>query len=463
MPPRRVRSPTAYGPTVVGRVARSQAEAAATGAHRGALERSARQAVGVTTDHTTGGMGDQPPYPPASGGGGGFADVRRLAAQPIWRRWTLASFLGRLPLTMALLALVLAGEHAAGSLAVGAQLAGVATLSAAVAAPLRGRRLDRGELLGGLRRACTAAGLVNLTIAAALVAGAPLPVLFVLAVAHGVAIAAVSGGFRALLAVVVPATELARANNVEAVFIEVGFVAGPAVAGLVAFAAGAPGVFVSMAAVAFAAAWLAGGLPRVDPPGAVSGGVPWRTAPVAAVYGVALALGIAVGLLEAVVPSRADELGRAAAAAGPLLALVAVGSALGGVAAAVQRDPRGRLARRAALLLGAFGLLLAPLGLVGTVPALAVALLACGVPIAPLNALGALRLQETLARGRQGEGFAVYVAAIMLGVGIGQSLAGVLLPVTGAQVLLLATAVPPLVASAAVAGVSARRRLTAAA
>nr|MBA2577732.1 hypothetical protein [Euzebyaceae bacterium] len=82
--------------------------------------------------------------------------LRDLARQRLWRRWTLASFLARLPGTMTLLALVLAGEEATGSLAVGAQLAGVATVVAGVAAPWRGRRLDRAELRGGLQRACLA-------------------------------------------------------------------------------------------------------------------------------------------------------------------------------------------------------------------------------------------------------------------------------------------------------------------
>jgi MFS family permease len=382
---------------------------------------------------------------------GGLSELRRLAGQPLWWRWTAASFLGRLPLTMALLALVLAGEHATGSLAVGALLAGTGTLAAALAAPLRGRRLDRRELRGGLRRACVATGAANLALAGAVVFGAPLPVLFVLAAVHGVAVAAVSGGFRALLVAVVPGSDLARANTVEAVLIEVGFIAGPALAGVVALVGGAPSVLVVMGAVALGAALLAGGLPALDPPAVAPTGAPWRIPAAAAVYGIALALGLAVGMFEAVLPSRADELGRAAAEAGPLLALTAVGSAIGGVLASMLRDPRGHLVRRAVVLLAAFGVLLVPLGLVGSVGALAVALLACGVPVAPLNALGAWRLQEAVPRGRQGEGFAVYVAAILLGAGLGQTLAGALLPVVGARLLLSSTALPPLVAAATVA------------
>jgi hypothetical protein len=76
--------------------------------------------------------------------------LRALAAQPLWRRWTLASFLARLPTTMTLIALLLAGQQATGSLAAGAQLAGVATAVTGLSATWRGRRLDRVGLRAGL-------------------------------------------------------------------------------------------------------------------------------------------------------------------------------------------------------------------------------------------------------------------------------------------------------------------------
>ncbi len=157
-----------------------------------------------------------------------------LVRQPLWRRWTLVSLLGRLPLTMTLLALVLVGERVAGSLAVGAQLAGVATIAAGIAAPLRGRQLDSGGLRLGLRNAALLTAAVHGAQAAAVVAGAPLGVLFGLAAAQGVSSAALSGGYRALLVSVVSASQLPQANTLEAVLIEIAFVAGPSLAGILA-------------------------------------------------------------------------------------------------------------------------------------------------------------------------------------------------------------------------------------
>ena len=53
-----------------------------------------------------------------------------LLSERTWQRWTLSSFLARLPITMALLGLVLAGHAETGSLAAGARLAGVTTFCA---------------------------------------------------------------------------------------------------------------------------------------------------------------------------------------------------------------------------------------------------------------------------------------------------------------------------------------------
>ncbi|MDQ3453516.1 MAG: MFS transporter, partial [Actinomycetota bacterium] len=242
-----------------------------------------------------------------------------LVRQPLWRRWTLASFLGRLPLTMTLLALVLVGERVTGSLAVGAQLAGVATVTAGIAAPLRGRQLDRGGLREGLRNAALLTAAVLGLQAAAVVAAAPLLVLFGLAAAQGVSSAALSGGFRALLVSVVSSEDLSPANTLEAVSIEVAFVAGPSLAGILALVVGPVGVLLAMAVAGVASAWLTNSLPPVPPHVERAAQPPWRAAGAVSVYTLALAMGASLGLLESALPARAAELGMAAASAGPLL------------------------------------------------------------------------------------------------------------------------------------------------
>lgn len=388
-----------------------------------------------------------------------------LARQPQWRRWTLASFLGRLPLTMTLLALVLVGERVTGSLAVGAQLAGVATFTAGIAAPMRGRQLDRGGLREGLRNAALLTSIMLVAQAVAVLTGAPLGLLYVLAAAQGASFAALSGGFRALLVPVVSAEDLPRANTLEAVFIEVAFVAGPSLAGILALMVGPVGVLLVMAAAAAASGLLVMTLPAVPGSGFHGGVAPWRTRGATGVYLLALLMGVTAGLLESALPPRAAELGMEAASAGPLLALTAAGSAVGGLAAAARRDHRRWQARVAVVLLALFGLLMLGLSAVGTVVGVGVLLFAVGVPIAPLNALGAMRLQDVLPSERLGEGFAVYTAMILVGAGIGQSITGQALGRLGPQALLAIGGGVPLLGAVAMTAVvlrGRRRRITAA-
>jgi len=389
-----------------------------------------------------------------------------LVRQPLWRRWTAASFLGRLPMTMTLLALILVGEEATGSLAIGAQLAGVATFTAGITAPLRGRQLDRGGLREGLRNGALLTAVVLVAMAGAVILDLPVWVLFALAAAQGTALAALSGGFRALLVPVVSAEDLPRANTLEAVFIEVAFVAGPSLAGVLAMLVGPVGVLLAMAGAAGGAAVLVMTLPPVTGSAPGETAAPWRTRGAMPVYLIAMTIGVTFGLLESALAPRVEELGLTAASAGPLLALTAAGSALGGVFAALRRDHRRHQVRIAVALLASFGVLMAAVASSGSVLVLAVLLFAVGIPIAPLNALGALRLQDVLPVSRLGEGFALYTAAILVGAGLGQSITGQLLDDVGAQALLMATGAVPAAVAVVVTGrvaTSKRRRAAAAA
>ncbi len=384
--------------------------------------------------------------------------LRALWAVAGWRRWVLASFLARLPLTMTLLALQLAGQEATGSLGVGAVLAGVATGTSGLAATLRGRGLDRGELRGGLQRAAAGTAAAFLAQAAALALDAPVAVLFVLAAVQGVVGAAVQGGFRALLTPVVPRALLARGSTLDAVFVEAAFVAGAALAGVLALVIGAQGVLVAMAAAALAAAVVTGGLPRVPPPPpGGSAAAPWRSRAALAVYALTLAAGLALGMLESSVAALAEDLGVAAALAGPLLTLTAVGSGVGGIVAAARITTGGAVVVPAAALFAAMAVLLLPVAAAPSVALLGVALFLVGIPIAPLNALGALRLQASIDPGRQAEGFATFTAAVLIGAGMGQALTGALRAPLGPRGLLAASVAVPLAAAAALAAAALRR------
>ncbi len=388
---------------------------------------------------------------------GVVAGLRLLGRQRAWRWWTVASFLARLPVTMTLLALVLLGEQVTGSIAVGAQLTGVAILASGLSALWRGRMLDGGELTAGLRRDCllTAAAVGGLATAA--FTAASLPVLFALAALQGVAMAALSGGFRALLPVIVAREDLPRANAVEAVFAEVAFVTGPALAGLLAMAFGALSVQVLMAAAVSTAGVVVSFLPRLEPPTQRPAFAPWKVEGVKPLFAIAMAVGVALGMFESLVPARLVSMGADSALAGPLLAMFAAGSVITGLIATSRAERVTHPARPAVWLLLSLGLLMSPVALAPSLMLLGAILLFAGGPIAPLNALGTIRLQSVVPPGRQAEGFSLYIASVMIGAGLGQSVTGLLLPVLGAERLIVLCALVPLVAAGVVSFVRGSR------
>lgn len=386
--------------------------------------------------------------------------LRGLLRNPRFRRWAVANLFARLPLTMNLLTLVLVGEVVTGSLATGATLAGILTLTSGLLAQPRGRRLDRMELRGGLQRDLLVSAVAVAVLAVAAAVAAPVWVLGVLSAVVGVASAALLGGFRALLVPTVTAEEIEPANALDAVFVEVAFVAGPAVAGIAALLIGPIGVLVLQAAAFVVAAVVLAGLPTRPPVAdmTLAGPAPWRTRGATSIYLLAFWPGLALGAWEATMPARLETFGWEPAAAGPLLALTALGSGLAGLVAANQRDPLRRGRMLAATLLLVFAAVLVPTALAQSLVVLGVALFVLGVPIAPLNALAGLALQRIVAAPRQAEGFALYPAMILIGAGAGQALAGVALQVLSpAQVMLAAALLLASLGTVVVAAILRRR------
>src|SRR5919202_2650623 len=161
--------------------------------------------------------------------------VTTLFGDRLWRRWTLASGLSRLPIAMAPLALVIAGHYATGSYADGALLAGVYAFTESLAAPALGRRLDRGELRSGLRRALCGGAVGVTAFLIGTIAGAPLAALIVATIVAAALPAAVQGGFRAF----VPALLGERAQlafALDASLIELEWMSAPALVAMVALA-----------------------------------------------------------------------------------------------------------------------------------------------------------------------------------------------------------------------------------
>ncbi|HEX8105430.1 MAG TPA: MFS transporter [Solirubrobacteraceae bacterium] len=371
---------------------------------------------------------------PAPSGAGAWGELLRAPGVP---RVVTAALIARLPLGMHALGVVLLVRGQGGSYATAGLLAAGSSLASAASGPALGRLIDR---LGQTRVLLPLALLYPTAVVglvAAVLAGAPLALLIAVAVAVGLVQPPIPAAIRALWPSMLPRAELrGTAYAMEASLQELFFVAGPLlVAVIVAAASPAAALGVSAAAaglgtLAFATsppARRAGAQPGVFEPRRRGGAL--ASAGVRTVALTSLSMGAAFGAIEVSMPAFAEAHG-SRAAGGVALAAYAAGSLLGGLWVG-SRPATARPIRRYALAVGAFaaGLVL-PL-LAGSIPAMTLALLVAGVPIAPAFA-AAYGLVDALAvPGTATEAFAWLSTSIILGLAGGTAAAGALIETAG--------------------------------
>ncbi|MGH9186190.1 MAG: hypothetical protein ACRD0U_10320, partial [Acidimicrobiales bacterium] len=260
-----------------------------------------------------------------------------------------------MPVSMALLGLMLGGEHGTGSLATGVQLAGTMVFTAGILGPWRGRWLDRHEIRGALQQCCVVLGLGLAAFTVAVALRAPTAVLFALALFCGFALAGMWGGFRALLLVVVTPGQLRHAHFVESLMIEVSYLVGPLAIGIIV-AHSNPVLGMSVMAIfawsaAIALRWVAVLEPTLRP----SQQPPWRAKSVAAIYVLRFCIGLGVGGLEGNIASRMSQYGLASSSAGLFMSVLAIGSCVGGLWVSMRPLRARDSTRLTAIMLLVFG------------------------------------------------------------------------------------------------------------
>lgn len=377
---------------------------------------------------------------------------RALFAAPQTRALFAASLLGRLPIGVTGLAILLLMQAASESFALGGAAAGCYVGGLALVAPALGRIIDRRgprlvlaacaiafplALVGLI--AAARAELTSLALLAAAAAGASFPPITVCMRTY----------FRQALA---DEALLATAYSVESVLIEMIFIVGPLAVALFV-AAASPAVAVAFsAACGFAGTLLflrTGALRawRIEERMARSLLGPLADRRFVYLIGIVLCFATAFGFLEIGITAYAIDAGRPAYA-GVLLGVMSAGSALGGVAYG-GRSWHAPLAHQfsAALALTALGL--GVLAVRWSPWVLAAWSLAAGVAIAPALIIQSMLVTKLARPEHSTEAFTWTTSALLAGVGVGLAAGGLILERLSASWTLAAGAGAALLAALA--------------
>lgn len=354
-----------------------------------------------------------------------------LLQAPEVRQILAASLIGRLPIGITGLAILLlvqteSRSFAAGGVATAAYVIGLAGL-----APLLGRTID----LYGPRRVLLGCAILFpaalLALIQAVLEGARVPVVLALAGLAGACFPPITVCMRTFFKQrFAEEQQLVTAYSIESILIEIIFIAGPLlVALLVAFAS--PAAAVGAAALS----GLIGTLLFLRTPAVRDWRVEARSGRAllgalgergfVALLFVVLLFSTAFGLLEIGVTAYATSLGDVALA-GVLLGVMSVGSALGGLAYG-SRSWRPPLEQQFALMLGVMGAGLTLLALEwGRWPFAALAFLA-GVVMAPALIIQSMMVAKSVRAAYTTEAFTWSSSALLTGVGVGLACGGALL------------------------------------
>ena len=375
-----------------------------------------------------------------------------LLAFPDLRATFLASLIGRLPIGITGLSVLLLAQSSTQSFTIAGATTACYVAGLGALAPVLGRMIDR----NGPRRVLFICALLYPLSLAALVASisfdAPAWRSLALAAAAGAAFPPITACMRTFLNQRLDdASLIATAYSLESVLIETIFIVGPM---LVAFfvAASSPRTAVLFAAGCGAA----GTLFFLRSPALRQWAVQSRPAsnlfgPLSApgfllLMGIVTSYSIAFGLVEIGVTGFASDSG-SPALAGLLLGLMSVGSVAGGLAYG-SRGWHLPLARQFALALALMGAGILPLALVPNAWFFAGFSILAGVVMAPALTMQSMLVAKTAPAECLAEAFTWSATALLAGVGLGFALGGVILEATGAATVLFIAATASVVASA---------------
>ncbi|WP_020664166.1 MFS transporter [Amycolatopsis benzoatilytica] len=374
-----------------------------------------------------------------------LADYRSALTAPGSRGPVIASVLARLPIAMIGISALLYVQRETGSFAAAGLVSASSLAGVSVGAVVQGRLIDR---FGPTRPLLVTAVLFALSMASlavAIEAHAATFALVALAAATGLSEPMVGSASRALWTKLLPEGSARNAAfSYEAISMEVFFILGPGIAGLL-ITAPWPGTGMVAGALAMVTGAV---LFALSPTVRAWGPAPKTNAPLLGALAspgmrtlalAALGFGVVIGFVEVAVPAAATESGHASLS-GLLLSAWSLSSVAFGVAYSLHPWPR-RLGLRLPVLLGGFGALVALLALPSTLWALALLMLLAGAMITPQSTTHSAAIEVVAPRGTAAEAFGWVLTAVTLGLAAGQSVSGYLVEHSGTAAAFLAAGV----------------------
>ncbi|GAB3281814.1 MFS transporter [Parasphingorhabdus pacifica] len=366
-----------------------------------------------------------------------LSDYRNALTTPGARAPVATSLLARLPIAMIGLALLLYVQRETGSFAIAGLVSAGELVGVACGSVIQGRVMDRLGPSLPLRVMSGVFGALVVLEILAIENGAPAGLLIALAFLAGISQPSVGPASRSLWThLLPPGTSRDAAYSYEAISMEVFFILGPGLAGLmVALPWPGTGVVVgSVCMIVGSLGFAATRSARAQRPrpedrsrasmlGAISS-PGMRTVALAA-----LGFGTLIGFIEVAVPAAAELAGHPSAG-GLLLSIMSISSVVVGVLYGMRPWPRPMHQRLPALLLS-FAALIILLAWPETLWGLCLALLAAGSLITPQSTAHSVVLEVAAPPGTASEAFGWVITAVTLGAAVGQSVSGQLVEYSG--------------------------------
>ncbi|WP_338701364.1 MFS transporter [Streptomyces sp. Q6] len=361
---------------------------------------------------------------------------RAIFALPGTKSFSVAGFLGRMPLSMMGIGIVTMVSQLTGRYGLAGALSATVALSAAAIGPQISRLVDR----HGQRRVLRPATLVSLAAVSALLLcatyKAPDWTLFLCAAFIG-CVPSVGSMIRARWAVLYRDTprQLHTAYSFESVIDEVCFIFGPIISiGLSTAWFPEAGPLLAGCFLAVGVFWLTSQRatePAPHPREQQGAGSALRARGLQVLVATFVATGAIFGAVDVVTVAFAEEQGHKSMAS-VVLAIYAAGSCVAGAVFGLLHF-KGAPAPRWLVGVVAMAVSMIPLQLVGNLPFLAVALFVAGLSIAPTMITTMALVEQHVPRAKLTEGMTWVSTGLAVGVALGSSVAGWVIDAYGAR------------------------------